>query len=353
MAPEVPAALRKLLPTVFCTAVVLAAAVWQHRVVAVSAHALAGADWRWLVVAGVATVALWPCSVWMMRGSIPAHTSAAETSAPQTSARKLFALQLALPALGLVPTASVLVRLRFLRRAGLTHTATIASMTLFGFAAGMVRIPMIAIAALAMPRLMSHSGARPPWHGLAARSEAAMRLAAGHPWLTAGLGGAAFAIVVALTVLGVIMVRHKVAARGGWRQLLLRHGPAEARSALKSLTTTAVRPGHAALLWLCAVAEPLLMVVALWAVLHAVGANLSLADTFVVQLVTVALAPLLPTPGGAGSRELTIAAGLTAVAGLTGGVAVAAALGFRLITFWCQVPLGLASFAYLSHRRHI
>ncbi|MFJ4649939.1 YbhN family protein [Nocardia sp. NPDC088792] len=343
MAPGVPAALRKLLPTVLVAAVVLAAALWQHHAVATGTRALLAADPRWLAVAAVATIALWPAQVWMMRGSIPAHTPA----------HKLFALQLAVPAIGLVPAASLLVRLRFLRRTGLTHTAALASMTLFGFAALMVRVPMVIVAAIAAPALMSRSGASPPWHDLGARTAGWWHAAADHPWRTAGVVLAAFAILCAVATVGVITLRHKAAERGGWREMIFHHGRAEARFAWKSLATTAIRPQRAALLWLCAVAEPLLMVVALWAMLHAVGANLSLADTFVVQLVTVALAPLLPTPSGAGARELTIAAGLTAVAGLTGGIAVAAALGFRLLTFWCQIPLGLASFAYLSHRRDI
>ncbi|GAB2449974.1 lysylphosphatidylglycerol synthase transmembrane domain-containing protein [Nocardia tengchongensis] len=339
----VPAAARKALPTVACTMLVAAAAVWQRDAVSTGVHALAGADPRWLLVAGLATLALWPTSVFMLRGSIPAK--------PTTG--QLFALQLAVPAIGLVPAASLLLRLRFLRRTGLSHTGAVASMGLMGFAALMVRVPLVVVAVLAAPGLMRRNGAQPPWHDLGARTSGWWHHLAGeNPWRTTLIMIAALITVIAVTA---VALHRRVVARGGWRRLpaRLRGARSDAEFAWKSVATTAFRPRRAAALWICALLQPLLMVVALWAVLHAVGANLSLPDTFVVELVTVALAPLLPSPNGVATKEITIAAGLTAVAGLTAGVAVGAALGFRLLTFWCQIPLGLASFGYLNHRRAI
>ncbi|WP_458687903.1 lysylphosphatidylglycerol synthase transmembrane domain-containing protein [Nocardia tengchongensis] len=339
----VPAAARKALPTVACTMLVAAAAVWQRDAVSTGVHALAGADPRWLLVAGLATLALWPTSVFMLRGSIPAK--------PTTG--QLFALQLAVPAIGLVPAASLLLRLRFLRRTGLSHTGAVASMGLMGFAALMVRVPLVVVAVLAAPGLMRRNDAQPPWHHLGARASGWWHHLAGeNPWRTTLIMIAVLTVVIAATA---VALHRRVVARGGWRRLpaRLRGARTDAEFAWKSVATTAFRPRRAAALWICALLQPLLMVVALWAVLHAVGANLSLPDTFVVELVTVALAPLLPSPNGVATKEITIAAGLTAVAGLTAGVAVGAALGFRLLTFWCQIPLGLASFAYLNHRRAI
>ncbi|GAB0101765.1 hypothetical protein JMUB6875_07290 [Nocardia sp. JMUB6875] len=338
----IPATARKALPTVVCTVLVAAAAVWQRDAVLTGVHALLGADPRWLLVAGLATLALWPTSVFMLHGSIPARTDA----------RQLFALQLAVPAIGLVPAASLLLRMRFLRKTGLSHTGAMASMALMGFAALMVRVPLVVIAALAAPGLMSRNGEPPPWHDLGARAGALWDHYIGENlWRTAGI------MIIGLGVLGTLalVLHRRVRAHGGWRQLpsRVRHARSDAGMAWKSVAATAIRPRRAAALWICALLQPLLMVVALWAVLHAVGADLSLPDTFVVELVTVALAPLLPSPNGVATKEITIAAGLTAVAGLTAGVAVGAALGFRLLTFWCQIPLGLASFAYLNHRRAI
>lgn len=157
-----------------CT--VLVAAVWQRDAVLTGVHALAGADPRWLLVAALATLALWPTSVFMLRGSIPAR--------PTTG--RLFALQLAVPAIGLVPAASLLLRLRFLRRTGLSHTGAMASMGLMGFAALMVRVPLVVVAVLAAPSLMSRHGAQPPWHDLGSRTSGAWHHLAGeNPWRAA------------------------------------------------------------------------------------------------------------------------------------------------------------------------
>lgn len=345
MALAVPTAVRKALPTVLCTAVVIAAAIWQHETVAAGTRTLLAADPGWLAVALLATLALWPTSVLMLRGSIPA----------QPAAHRLFALQLAFPAVGLIPAATLLIRMRFLRREGLSHSAAAASITLFGFAALVVRIPLVVIALLATPALIRRTGGQPPWQGLGERSSDWWQSALDNPWRTASIITAIVVVGGALTIAGAMFMHRRVTAHGGWRAYLhrVRHSRSNAEFAWKSVAATAVRPRRAALLWLCALAQPLLMVVALWAVLHAIGAPLSLADTFVVQLVTVALAPLLPSPSGVAAKEITLAAGLTAVAGLTAGVAVAAVLGFRLLTFWFQIPLGLASFAYLSNRRAI
>ncbi|UGT42453.1 flippase-like domain-containing protein [Nocardia yamanashiensis] len=344
-AAPAPGALRKALPTVVCTAVIAAAVVWQRDAVGTGIHTLLTADPKWLVVALLATLGLWPTSVLMLRGSIPA----------QTCSRRLFALQLAVPAIGLIPAAALLIRLRFLRRAGLSHTAAVASMTLFGFAAFAVRIPLVVVALLATPALIDRTGAQAPWHDLGSKPSGLWHSVIDNPWRTAAFVAVSVLVATGLFVTGALMLRRRIAAQGGWRGMFarLRHARHDAAHAWKSVASTAFRPRRAAALWLCALAQPLLMVIALWAVLHAVGADLSLADTFVVELVTVALAPLLPSPNGVGSKEITIAAGLTAVAGLSGGVAVAAALGFRLLTFWCQIPLGVASFAWLSHRRAI
>ncbi|QLY29536.1 lysylphosphatidylglycerol synthase transmembrane domain-containing protein [Nocardia huaxiensis] len=352
MATATPAAarralptVRKALPTLVVTVAVTAAVVWQWEAVAEGIATLLAADPRWLALALLATLALWPTSVLMLRGSIP----------QETCSRRLFALQLAFPAIGLIPAANLLIRLRFLRREGLSHSAALASITLFGFAAFVVRIPLVLIAVLATPSLMSRTGAQPPWHDLGARTSDTWHGLLENPWRTAAIAVGVLLLGGAVLIAAAVFLYRRFVARGGWRAALtrLREARANAAAAWKSVAATALRPRRAAALWLCALLQPLLMVLALWAVLQAVGAHMPLTDAFVVHLVTVALAPLLPSPNGVATKELTLAAGLTAVAGLAGGVAVAAVLGFRLLTFWSQIPLGIASFAWLSHRRAV
>ena len=83
----------------------------------------------------------------------------------------------------------------------------------------------------------------------------------------------------------------------------------------------------------------------------AFGGSVPIAKIGVVYLTGSALGSIIPTPGGLGAVEAALTAGLTA-AGVPGGVAVSAVLGFRLLTFWLPVPLGWVALNYLE-RKHV
>ncbi|MDH4309289.1 MAG: lysylphosphatidylglycerol synthase domain-containing protein, partial [Acidimicrobiia bacterium] len=59
-----------------------------------------------------------------------------------------------------------------------------------------------------------------------------------------------------------------------------------------------------------------------------------------------------PTPGGLGGFEVALVAGLTRI-GPTAGQAVAAALAFRILTFWLPIIPGLSALRALRKRRLI
>jgi uncharacterized membrane protein YbhN (UPF0104 family) len=82
---------------------------------------------------------------------------------------------------------------------------------------------------------------------------------------------------------------------------------------------------------------------------RALGGSLPLTSAAVVYLTGSALGSIVPTPGGLGTVEAALAAGLTAT-GMAAATAVSAVLLFRLLTFWLPVPTGWAAFTYL--RRH-
>ena len=58
---------------------------------------------------------------------------------------------------------------------------------------------------------------------------------------------------------------------------------------------------------------------------------------------------VVPTPGGIGSIDVAMIAGLTAV-GVGPGVAVSATVVFRVVTFWVQIPLGWVALRHLMRR---
>lgn len=62
------------------------------------------------------------------------------------------------------------------------------------------------------------------------------------------------------------------------------------------------------------------------------------------------MAALVPSPGGFGALDVTLVAGLVAVGAPT-TTAVAAVLGFRLITVWVPMVPGALVFAVLLRRR--
>jgi len=94
-----------------------------------------------------------------------------------------------------------------------------------------------------------------------------------------------------------------------------------------------------------AVLGSLLMTVAylgaFWACLSAFGrgSDLSLIDLAIAYLFGNALGAVVPTPGGLGTVEAGLIAGLRS-AGIALGLATSVALLFRFLTFWARIPIG-------------
>ncbi|WP_067546260.1 lysylphosphatidylglycerol synthase domain-containing protein [Nocardia crassostreae] len=322
--------------------------VWQRETMAAGVRSLAGADPRWLVLAVLATAAMWPTSVWMLRGSMPVN--------PPTG--HLFAVQWAVTAASLIPAAPLLLRLRFLRRAGLSHAAALSSIALLGLAVLAVRLPLIVIAVLATPNLMDRAGTRLPWDRLDGTVSSTHTAILENPWRSGAIITTVTLLCLTLTATAAFFAHRYASARGGWRALIRHwftrhHSRAAADFEWKSIATTAIHPVRATLLWTSAAAQPFLNIAALLAILHAVDVNLPPTDAFVVYLITIVLAPLIPSPNGIATKEIAMVTGLTAIAGVAAGIAVGVALAFRLLTFWSQIPLGLLAVSYLSRRRAI
>ena len=82
----------------------------------------------------------------------------------------------------------------------------------------------------------------------------------------------------------------------------------------------------------------------------AFGGSVPIAKIGVVYLTGATLGSIIPTPGGLGTVEAALTAGLTA-AGVPSAVAISAVLLFRLVTFWLPVPVGWGALNYLE-RHH-
>jgi uncharacterized membrane protein YbhN (UPF0104 family) len=83
------------------------------------------------------------------------------------------------------------------------------------------------------------------------------------------------------------------------------------------------------------------------ACVRAFGGSVAIVSIAVVYLAGSSLGSIIPTPGGLGTVEAVLTAGLT-TAGMHGAAAASAVLLFRLLTFWLPVPAGWAALNYLE-----
>ncbi|MFD4990991.1 flippase-like domain-containing protein [Cellulosimicrobium cellulans] len=90
-------------------------------------------------------------------------------------------------------------------------------------------------------------------------------------------------------------------------------------------------------------------VLAFDAALAAFGQELDLVDVAVIYLVGNAAGAAVPTPGGLGTIELALTAGLTA-AGVPVALATSATLLFRVATYWARIPIGWVAMRYLQKK---
>jgi uncharacterized membrane protein YbhN (UPF0104 family) len=109
-------------------------------------------------------------------------------------------------------------------------------------------------------------------------------------------------------------------------------------------------PGRAGLLWLGSAASPALHALIVVAVYNSLSGGLAPLTVALVYLVASPVAALVPSPGGFGALDITLAAALVAVGAPT-ATALATVLGYRLLTVWVPLVPGALVFAVLLRRR--
>jgi glycosyltransferase 2 family protein len=82
---------------------------------------------------------------------------------------------------------------------------------------------------------------------------------------------------------------------------------------------------------------------------EAFGGPVNIAAIGAVYLAAAAVAAASPTPGGLGSIEPVLIAGLTGI-GIHANVAVPVVITYRLATYWLPVAPGWASLQLLQRR---
>jgi uncharacterized protein (TIRG00374 family) len=95
-----------------------------------------------------------------------------------------------------------------------------------------------------------------------------------------------------------------------------------------------------------------ILAMVLGACLRAFGQHLPLADLILINTLASLLSGVLPVPGGIGVMEAAISYGLVA-AGVSESTAVAAAILYRLVTFYLPPIWGAYAMRALRHKDYI
>jgi uncharacterized membrane protein YbhN (UPF0104 family) len=119
--------------------------------------------------------------------------------------------------------------------------------------------------------------------------------------------------------------------------------------AKQGVVDVASRPSQVALMTLGGTGVTLGALLAFYACVRAFGGHTPLSAVGIVFLTGVVIGSAAPTPGGLGTVEAALIAGLTSV-GLASDIAVPAVLFYRLATFWLPIFPGWLSFHSLGRR---
>jgi uncharacterized membrane protein YbhN (UPF0104 family) len=296
------------------TLMTLVAAVFAAYLLAVDltktsfSHVLRHADWRWTAVAVVLSALTYVGATWQLSGFVLEHLRPVRT----------FLAEVACSFVTLVTPAAVggaALNVRYLRKADVAPADAVASVGVAQVIALVLHLMLLVIFA-ALTGTSHDTAIRPP------------------EW--------SYFVLAALA--GVALIVFAVPA--GRRLLLARLTPTLGQ-VIPRLLDLAQRPvklaegiGGTLLVTAC-------YITCLAVCVHAFGGSLPFVAVAVVYLTGNAIGSAVPIPGGIGTVDAALSAGLTA-AGLHGTVAFSSVLLFRTLTFWLPVPVGWTALNYLQ-----
>lgn len=159
-------------------------------------------------------------------------------------------------------------------------------------------------------------------------------------------------LVVVITLAVVAVIAAAVLLVPPVRAWLLRRALPSWRQIWPRLVWVVGQPQRLALGVLGALLVTLGFLAAFAATLHALGQSVPITTLTIVYLTGNTVGSAAPTPGGIGTVELALSAGLRTV-GLATAAAASAAVLFRLLTFWVRVPLGWLAWRYLQRKEDL
>jgi uncharacterized membrane protein YbhN (UPF0104 family) len=161
------------------------------------------------------------------------------------------------------------------------------------------------------------------------------------------LAGRAMVILIACAALGAIGVASVSVPR--IRQRCLAVVRQQLSAAAAQWSELSRRPARVLQLWAGSAAVPVLHATTLALLTTALGGHVSVGTVFGAYFLATAVSAAIPSPGGFGSLDAALILALTA-GGLGPAVAVAAVIGYRLITVWVPLIPSACVMGVLRHR---
>jgi uncharacterized membrane protein YbhN (UPF0104 family) len=274
--------------------------------------ALPGPSWPPIVIAATAVVASYGFSALALSAAAGRWLPPGRT----------FLVQLAAAAANRITPGGLggaAVNARFLTRQGLSVGATSAAISLTAVAHGVVAL----IGVLVMGPTLAGLPLTGSWGGV--------------PFVVV-----AIAAIAAFAVVGGIALRRRRKGTVPFAVVV--------RDAWAALISAFHQPGRLIALIAATAAVKAAGLLALYAATQAFDGDVSAWQVAVVYLVGVPAAEAIPTPGGLGTVDGVLVAGLSHMGGDTVGAVVAAVVLFRLLTFWAPILPGVLAGAVLRRR---
>jgi undecaprenyl-diphosphatase len=316
--PEL-AQLVRVRPRTLLTVAALAAAFYillpQLANVDESVRAMQDANWGWLAVSMVMSLVTYLAAAVGMAGGVPGRLPF----------RSNVYSQFASSFINRVTPANVggmALNVRFMQKAGIPPAQAVTGVGLNSAAGGIVHVVLLFVFLA--------------WAGQDG----------GHAFKVPASSKLLVAIAVVLALIGIILATRK------GRRLLRTHVVRWVRQSLASLATLARSPIKLAELFGGSAGVTLAYIAALFAAVLAFDSDLSFAQVGAVYLGSSIIAAAAPTPGGLGAMEAALVAGLTGL-GMDSGIAVAAVLSYRLLTYWLPILPGWLGFRSLERHNLI
>jgi undecaprenyl-diphosphatase len=280
-----------------------------------SFEAIGSANWWWLLAAALLSGVTYVASAIGLVGGVPERLPLGPTVLTQMASS--FVNRVTPANVG-----GMALNVRFMQKAGVEPAAAVTGMGLNVLVGGIVHIGLLVVFFA--------------WAGQSGAGT--FRIPVDSKMLVV--------IAVVLAIAGAV-----VATRWG-RRLVRKHVLEFLKRSWANLRVLSRAPSKLVQLVLGSFGVTLAYICALAASVAAFDGDVTFAEIGAVYLGASMIAAAAPTPGGLGALEAGLVAGFAGV-GLDSGVAVAAVLCYRLVTYWLPILPGWLSFHLLERRNLI